>query len=201
MALALDALSGFVGDEILYHALRDYFGRWRFRHPRGEDFVQSIEESVGQDLDWFFEQVLSGSEVLDYAVTRVRAEQLHGSGGHRFTGREPEEEVTPPDSPERRYRREVIVERLGGIALPVDVEITFDDGSVSTEHWNGQERWKRFEYTGRERVEWAVVEALPLDVNVINNSRMRGAGTRGLVRVAGRWGFWFQNLMSMLTGW
>jgi hypothetical protein len=201
MALALDTLNMYLGDDVIEHALRNYFERWRFRHPRGKDFVSSVEESVGQDLGWYFDQVLSGSEVLDYAVTQVRAEELHGDGGYRFAGQEAEEEVTPQQPPERRYHSEVVVERLGGIALPVDVEITFDDGSVTREHWNGQDRWKRFEYTGRQRVEWAVVDSLPLDVNLLNNSRMRAAGTRGLVRVAGRWGFWFQNLMSLLTGW
>ena len=80
------------------------------------------------------------------------------------------------------------------------MQITFDDGSVTKEHWDGQDRWKRFEYTGRQRVEWATVDALPLDVNYLNNSRMRAAGTRGLVRIAGRWGFWFQNVLSLLTG-
>jgi hypothetical protein len=201
MALALDTLSMYLGDDVIEHALRNYFERWRFRHPRGKDFVSSVEESVGQDLGWYFDQVLSGSEVLDYAVTQVRAEELHSDGGYRFAGQEAEEEVTPQQPSERRYHSEVVVERLGGIALPVDVEITFDDGSVTREHWNGQDRWKRFEYTGRQRVEWAVVDSLPLDVNLLNNSRMRAAGTRGLVRVAGRWGFWFQNLMSLLTGW
>ena len=201
-ALVLDTLAVYIGDDTLMRGLRGYFQRWRFRHPSGPDFVHSIEESAGQDLSWYFDQVLSGSQVLDYAVTKVRAERLHGAGGYRFTGPEPEEEDDEASNPpERRYRSEVVVERLGGIALPVDVHITFDDGSISTEHWDGKDRWKRFEYTGQQRVEWAVVQALPLDVNWLNNSRMRAAGTRGLVRIAGRWGFWFQNLLAVLTGW
>ena len=92
------------------------------------------------------------------------------------------------------------MERLGSVVVPVDVHITFDDGGTTSEHWDGRDRWKRFEYTGAQRVEWAVVDSPPLDVNWLNNSRMRAAGTRGIVRVAGRWGFWFQNLMYFLTG-
>jgi hypothetical protein len=85
----------------------------------------------------------------------------------------------------------------------VDVRIVFEDGSMTAERWDGQDRWKRFEYTGPQRVEWAIVDpndTMPLDVNRLNNSRMRSAGTRGLVRLASRWGFWLQTLLYFLTG-
>ena len=87
--------------------------------------------------------------------------------------------------------------------MPVDVQIVFDDGSVTNEHWDGRDRWRRFEYTGTQRVEWAVVDpnrTMPLDFDRLNNSRMRESGTRGIVRIASRWGFWFQNLVYVLTG-
>ena len=40
----------------------------------------------------------------------------------------------------------------------------------------------------------------PLDVDRLNNSRMREAGTRGVIRLAGRWGLWMQTLLHALTG-
>ena len=199
-ALALDSLQAYLGDEAMRRALAAYFQGWRFRHPRGEDFLAGLNESMGQDLHWYFDEVVFGTGVLDYAVTRVSAEALHGNGGYAFAGREVDGEVIPQKPVERRYRNEVVVERLGSIDVPVDVHITFDDGGVTSEHWDGRDRWKRFEYTGTQRVEWAVVDSPPLDVNWLNNSRMRDAGTRSMVRIAGRWGFWLQNLMYFLTG-
>lgn len=199
-ALMLDTLAVYVGDEGLRQALAAYFQRWRFRHPRGEDFVASMNESLGQDLSWYFDQVLPGTGVVDYAVTQVNAEELHAPAGYTVSGAEIGEEVLPQEPQGKQYHNEVVVERLGSVSLPVEVHITFDDGGVTKEHWDGRDRWKRFEYTGKQRVEWAAVDALPLDVNVVNNSRMRAGGTRGLVRIAGRWGFWFQNLMYFLTG-
>jgi hypothetical protein len=199
-ALVLDTLQAYLGEDVLRRALAAYFYRWRFRHPRGADFLASLKESTGQDLSWYFDQVISGSGELDYAVTRVDAEELHGNAGYPLTGGEAGAEVMPQKPAQRQYYNEVVVERLGSVAIPVDVHITFDDGSTTGEHWDGRHRWKRFEYTGAQRVEWAVVDALPLDVNWLNNSRMRAAGTRGIVRLAGRWGFWFQNLMYFLTG-
>jgi peptidase M1-like protein len=202
-ALVLDTLEGLVGEPAVRTALRDYFTRWRFRHPHGTDFLQAVHDSTGQDLSWYFDQLVSGTEVLDYAVTRVDAEEQHGFGGYPLPAGQAEEEVTPQPPAEKRYRNEVLVERLGGVRLPVDVQIAFEDGSITNEHWDGRDRWKRFEYIGGLRVEWATVDpqrTMPLDVNRLNNSRMREAGTRGVVRIAGRWGFWFQNLIYVLTG-
>jgi len=202
-ALVLDTLDKYLGDDALRHALAAYFQRWRFRHPHGTDFLAAVNESVGQDLGWYFRQVIPTAQVLDYAVTRVNAAEVHGSAGYAFAHGHMEEGTPAPESGERRYRSEVVVERLGAVRMPVDVQIVFDDGTVSNEHWDGRSRWKRFEYTGPQRVEWAVVDpqhTMPLDINYLNNSRMRESGTRGIVRIASRWGFWFQNLVYFLTG-
>jgi len=202
-ALVFDTLDGLLGGEPVRDALRAYFAQWRFRHPTGDDLLPAISAAVGQDLHWYFDQVVSGTDLLDYAVTRVDAEESPGFAGYPFTGGQAGPEATPQKPAEKQYRSEVVVERLGGVQLPVDVQIMFEDGTVSNERWDGRDRWKRFEFTGPQRVEWAVVDPngiLPLDVNRLNNSRMREAGTRGIVRIASRWGFWFQNLIWVLTG-
>jgi hypothetical protein len=202
-ALVLDTLNGYLGDEMLRGALAAYFQRWRFRHPRGNDFFTSISDSAGQDLSWYFDQVVAGTGRLDYAVTRVSAEEAEGFAGYPLSDGKVGEEVSAQKAPEQRFRNEVVVERLGSVRMPVEVQIRFDDGTAGAEHWDGRDRWKRFEYTGTQRVEWAVVDpegTMPLDANRLNNSRMREAGTRGIARIAGRWGFWFQNLIYLLTG-
>ena len=202
-ALTLDTLDRWLGGTRLRTALAAYFEHWRYRHPRGADFVAAVNASVGEDLGWYFDQLLQGTEVLDYAVTRVVADELYPFQGHPIRGGKVAEAVTPEGPVPKQYHNDVVVERLGGVRMPVDVQITFDDGSSSTEHWDGRDRWKRFEYTGTQRVEWAIVDpngTMPLDVNRLNNSRMRDGGTRGIVRLASRWGFWFQNMMYALTG-
>ncbi len=203
-ALVLDTLDRHLGEHKLRGALAAYYARWRFRHPRGADFLAAVSQAAGEDLSWYFDQVISGTGRLDYAVTRVDSERTHGFTGHPFAGAQVADEVTPQKSEERRYHSEVVVERLGSVHMPVDVQILFDDGTAASEHWDGHDRWKRFEYTGTQRVEWAIVDpnnTMSLDFNRLNNSRMREAGTRGIARIAGRWGFWFQNLVYLLTGW
>jgi len=202
-ALALKTLANYLGDQRLRGALADYFRTWRFRHPHGTDFLKAVSQSTGENLTWYFKQVIAGTGVLDYAITSVDAEEAQPLAGYPFSGRQVGEEKTPESSSERRYRSTVVVERLGSVRMPVDLRIAFDDGTKTNEHWDGQGRWKRFEYTGPQRVDWAIVDpddALALDINRLNNSRMREAGTRAIVRLAGRWGFWFENLVYFLTG-
>ena len=202
-ALVLDTLEGRVGAERLRAALRAYFERWRFRHPRGDDFVAALRKNLGDGVSQYLDQTVSSTEVLDYAVTEVNAAEAAEFAGYSMVQGHAKEEVTPPTPQERRYRSEVVVERLGGVRMPVDVQVVFDDHSSVLEHWDGQDRWKRFEYTGKQRVEWAIVDpdgTMPLDINRLNNSRMREAGTRGIIRISSRWGFWFQNLLYFLTG-
>ena len=43
-------------------------------------------------------------------------------------------------------------------------------------------------------------DKLPLDVDRLNNSRMRTPGTRGVIRLAGRWGLWLQGALLALSG-
>jgi len=202
-ALMLDTLDAYLGGDTLRQAFAAYYERWRFRHPEGSDLLAALSARAGQDLSWYFDQLVSGTGVLDYAVTRVDADKVHALVGYAFAGNEVREEVAPRNAEEQHYRSEVVVERLGSVVMPVEIQIVFEDGSLTAEQWDGRDRWKRYEYTGAQRVEWAVVDprrTMPLDVNWLNNSRMRVAGTRGIVRIASRWGFWFQNLLSVLTG-
>jgi hypothetical protein len=204
-ALSLATLAGQVGNDAVCKGLALYFDRWRFKHPRGSDFLQAMGDATGQDLRWYFDQVIPDTGVVDYAVTRTSAEEERGFAGYPFNERSVGEVVPLPlsKSDDRRYRSEIVVERLGTVRLPVDVRVAFDDGNQINERWDGQERWKRFEYTGPQKVEWAMVDPdrkIPLDVNLVNNSRMRVGATRGIVRVTSRWGFWFENLVYLLSG-
>lgn len=193
-ALALETLEGYIGEEAVLTGLRRYFDRWRFRHPHGEDFFEALEDTVGFDLDWFFEQTLRAGSEVDYAVTRIRMAKVPPLAGL---------DIPPqPAAPADLYESTVVLERLGDARLPVDVKVVFDDGSEARERWDGQARWRRLDYRGTHAVAHAVLDPdgrMPLDVNPLNDSRMRDPATRGLVRLGLRWGFWFQNLLHLLT--
>ncbi|MBI1817125.1 MAG: M1 family metallopeptidase [Deltaproteobacteria bacterium] len=200
-ALLLATLDRYLGRDRLHVALRHYFERWRFQHPTARDFIEAINESAGEDLWWYFDETIYGTGTLDYAVTHVETEDALEFAGAHVPAATAEEAAPAPK--EKRYRNQVVVERLGDLRMPVEVTVSFEDGTETAEWWDGTDRWRRFEYVGTQRVDYAVVDPrhkLPLDINLTNNSRMRDQATRGVIRLAGRWGFWFQNLLHVLTG-
>jgi hypothetical protein len=193
-ALTLETLEGYHGEAAVLAGLRFFFERGRFRHPGAADFYAAMSDAAGTDLKPFFDQTLRSSDRIDYATTEVSVATLEPLAGLGVQAQ--------PAAATDTYQSTVVVERLGGAALPVDVTVIFDDGSETREQWDGQSRWRRFEYTGTQGVGHAVLDpkgALALDIDPLNNSRMREGGTRGLVRLGLRWGFWFQSLLHVLT--
>jgi hypothetical protein len=198
-ALVLATLDRHLGGDRLLGALGEYFRRWRFAHPTGRDWRRAIEAGTGEDLDWFFAQFLDDTVQLDYAVARVDVRRERPLAGLGVAGDEEDVEQRQ----QKRYRNEIVFERRGEARVPVDLLVVFEDGSEMRESWDGQDRWRRFDVTSTVRTDYAVIDPdgkLPLDADRLNNSRMRSAGTRGIVRLAGRWGLWMQGALHVLTG-
>jgi hypothetical protein len=182
--LTLHALEQYLGEETMARVMRTYVDRWKFKHPRSEDFYAVANEVSGQDLGWFWDAFFRGTGGLDYSVsqlscsTRVPESKAgvfdDGKGGHVLLER------TPPagkDEAGKVNRCEVQVARAGDVLLPVEVQVTFADGEKRTEHWDGQGRWQRFVYEreGKDaqvsKVEVAPRGLLALDATPGNNTR------------------------------
>jgi hypothetical protein len=147
-------------------------------------------------FDALLEQLLDSPAILDYAVARVDVREVPPLRPSAVAGAMPTAEAP-------RYRTEVVVERRGEVRLPVEVLVVFEDGSETRATWDGSDRWHRLDITGTEAAAYAVVDPdqkLPLDANRLNNSRMRTAGTRGVIRLAGRWGVWLERALLALSG-
>ncbi len=63
--------------------------------------------------------------------------------------------------------------RKGDFIFPVDVLVKFEDGSTTTEHWDGRDRWVRYTYDRKSKVASAQIDPgnqVMLDRNFFNNS-------------------------------
>ena len=103
----------------------------------------------------------------------------------------------------RTFDSEVIVRRLGGVRLPVEIRVQFTDGRVVYETWDGQYRWTRFRYPGA-RVRAADVDPfgkIAVDIDPGNNSWADNApiAQRAASKWAMRWMFWLQNFLELHT--
>jgi len=186
--------------------MKAYFERWKFRHPTTKDFVQVAEEVSGTDLSWFFNQVLTSPDKLDYAISNLKAVEIGEEEGI-FDGQtnEPKKEAKAGDKPKpapKMYRNEVVVARYGEWVFPQDILIVFENGEKVRQTWDGKDRWTRFVYTKNTKVLSAEVDPehkMVLDANYANNSRVLGLKRPAVVKAALGFMKWFQGLLSLIS--
>lgn len=206
-AVTLKHLEGLVGPKAFHRAMRHFFQEWKFRHPSTEDFIRSFQESVGQDLSWFFSQAFYAAAALDYGVRSVSTKKLGKDRGYLFRNGEPTlvtEEEDAQESGERHdsYRSQVVLERLGEFVHPVEVELVFEDGSRQRHLWDGREKWTLIEVVTNAKLVSAEVDPdhlMALDYNRLNNSKMVNASWAPVAKAMVHLWFWLQNVLS-LTG-
>jgi hypothetical protein len=75
-AAMLKNLEYVLGRALFDKAMQHYFKQWKFCHPYPEDFRNSIIQFTGVDLNWFFDQWLETSKVIDYKIGRIKREKF-----------------------------------------------------------------------------------------------------------------------------
>jgi aminopeptidase N len=192
-ASVLLTLEMVIGEDTVQKALRTYFMRYRFTHPTKEDFLKTIEEVSGKDLRWYFNQAVYGTQVFDYEVMRISSDPVNW---YKKDFKEKKGETV--------YDSRVRIHRKGDFVFPVEIEVKFDNGEKVREQWDGQDRWVRFTYRKKAKIESVEVDPdhkINLDRDNFNNSRTadpRAAATR---KLANYWNFLSQTFAQFLTWW
>jgi hypothetical protein len=192
-ASVLLTLEKLIGEETTQKALRTYFMRYRFTHPTREDFLKTLEEVSGKDLRWYFNQAVYGTQVFDYEVMRISNSPVN------WYDKKAEEKKG-----ETVYDSSVMIHRREDFVFPVEVEVKFDSGETVREQWDGQDRWVRFTYRKKAKVEWAEIDPghqIQLDRNNFNNSRTTEPRLSPTRKLANYWSFVSQLFAQILTWW
>jgi len=192
-ATVLLTLEKMLGEEMMRHVMHEYFLRYRFTHPTGEDFLKTIEDVSGQNLRWYFNQAFYGTQVLDFEIEDAHSDRLNWW------------EDEKPGTKDQTYRTYVTVQRKGDFIAPVDVLVRFEDGKSVTEHWDGKDRWIRYSYIGKSKLASAVVDpghTYWLDRDFFNNSYVVKPDSRATHKLENLWMFaveWVSQLTNWLT--
>jgi hypothetical protein len=91
-----------LGPELFDEAFREYIRRWSFKHPQPADFIRTMEDVTGEDLDWFFRGWVYENGTLDQAVAGVQVVD---------------------------DRTVVTIENRGRIVMPLELRLIFRDGT------------------------------------------------------------------------
>ena len=101
----------------------------------------------------------------------------------------------------KTWESTVVVQRLGEVAWPVEVEIRFEGGQTVTRRWDGRAEWNRWQFTGPRLVSVVVdpKRTCLLDVNRLND----GLRTEPEPTAARAWShrlrFLAQNLLELFA--
>ena len=101
-AVFLNQLGYIIGKDKLESGMKRYFNEWKFKHPNPIDLKRIMEKESGLELDWYWEDFTGTIKTVNYGIKEV----ISGVG-----------------------KTEVILERIGQIPMPLDVVVSYKDGT------------------------------------------------------------------------
>jgi Peptidase family M1 domain len=137
-----------LGDELFYKGLHYYFQQWHSKHPMPLDFFNCMNKGSGRDLNWFWKKWFYDDGTPDLAISKVVQ-----------TG----------------TQKQITIESIGSKPVPVDLAVTFDDGSTKTFHqsivvWEKGNKTNVIKFTSGKKVVKIVLGAVHTpDSNKKNN--------------------------------
>lgn len=101
-AVTLAQMNYLVGKETALRAQKKFYNQWKFKHPDANDWIRVFEKESGLELDWYLDFWTNHTHTIDYSIVSVS------------------------DTEEKTI---VNLERIGKMPMPMDVYVTFIDGS------------------------------------------------------------------------
>jgi len=167
-----------MGPELFDRAFKTYSQRWAFKHPTPADFFRTMEDASGVDLDWFWRGWFYKVEPVDIAITNVTYYKVKGSEEFPELKKKEQEEDSVAakylskindfatfdsyddflkDSLQTLHFYEVTFENVGGMVMPVIVQLNYVDGSSETikipvEVWRRNDRQFTDVFTSNKQV-------------------------------------------------
>ncbi|EAY24537.1 putative aminopeptidase [Microscilla marina ATCC 23134] len=101
-SIFVNQLNYIIGEENTAKGMLEYFNAWKFKHPTDIDFVRVMEKVSGLELDWYREYWVLSTHTIDYGIKTVQ---------------------------DKGDKTEVVLERIGKMPMPIEVVVTYNDGS------------------------------------------------------------------------
>jgi hypothetical protein len=196
-----------MGTDKMDKMLRVYFERWKFKHPRGTDFLAVLQQELATSTDSItahntlalFNKGIFSTAILDYAVTRITNEQSIAPQG--VFGQNATDLTYKDGSGATKLLSKVTVQRKGDWVFPVEVLVRFEDGSTQTLYWSGEDGMKIFEISAASPVVSAQIDPqrnISLDIDLNNNSLTLQPAAAPLWKYAAKVLFWIQQLFQTI---
>jgi hypothetical protein len=119
-----------LGDEVFYKGLHYFIQQWHSKHPIPLDFFNCMNTGSGKNLNWFWKKWFYEDGIPDLSISKVL---------------------------ETGNQKQIIVESIGGKPVPIDLTITFTDGSTKKIHqsiaaWQKGNKTTTIKFTGTKKI-------------------------------------------------
>ncbi len=101
-AVFLEQLGYIIGAKARDSLMLEYYKQWKFKQPTANDFIRLAEKVSGIELDWYKEYWINSTKAIDYTIGDINYEN---------------------------GKTNITIKRTGKMPMPVDVMLTFKDGS------------------------------------------------------------------------
>lgn len=101
-AVFLEQLKYLIGEDNFYKGMKRYYNVWKMKHPEPNDFIRIMEKTSGLQLHWYLRYWINTTKRIDYGIGRIA---------------------------ETEGNTLVELNRIGEFPMPIDLTVTFKDGS------------------------------------------------------------------------
>ena len=194
----------------------DWFFHELFEKPGQLDYKVGLVTSETIDMNSGYQDNENGGSALtsakDNAVPEAKDDAVPEDKDD--TVPEDKDDTVPKDKDDAvpkdkddavpdQYFNRVIIEKTGTINYPVQIRVTFLDGTRETVSWDGSSPWKAFQFNHNayiERVEIDPEHKLVIDTNPVNNSYLATPNPKPAKRIFERWVVKAQHILQTLVG-
>jgi hypothetical protein len=212
------------GKEAMERSIKEYYKRWKFRHPSIADLREVLAETSGQRAvveAVFAQQVYQVAKVDDRLDAITSIEELPQPGTRQANGVWIEENGEALDKRIDAMRKQwnkahldakdgtgpfpfltTVTLRRRGAVVPQTLLVRFADGSSETVAWNGDEKWQRFSWSRPAKAVSAELDPQRmhyLDVNKLDDSRTVKADTSASRRWSVDFAAFVQIVLSLIA--
>jgi hypothetical protein len=101
-AIFLNQLKYLIGDDHFYKGMKLYYNSWKMKHPEPNDFIKVMEKVSGLQLHWYLRYWINTTKKIDYGINSITSSES---------------------------KTLVSLSRLGDFPMPIDLVVTYNDGS------------------------------------------------------------------------
>jgi hypothetical protein len=101
-AIFLEQLKYLIGEENFYKGMLRYYNTWKMKHPAPNDFIRVMEKTSGLQLGWYLRYWTGTTKRIDYGISIAS---------------------------DASAATLVDIKRIGDFPMPVDLMVTYKDGS------------------------------------------------------------------------